>query len=63
MCEGTPRPLDASNISQKRCLFRDVSEASQKYLLQARKYLQFFKTTPQKWFRVISIGLLNYLIK
>ena len=29
----------------------------------SRRYLWFFKNTPQKWFCVISVGLLQYLIK
>ena len=61
----------------KRCILCDVFKTSRVYLQKdvfsmtslghlkdiSRKYLWFFKSTPQKWFRVISVGLLKYLIK
>ena len=68
---------DLLETSQKRCLFCDVFKTSRAYLKKdvfsvtslrrlrniSRKCLWFFKNTPQKWFRVIFIGLLQYLIK
>ena len=57
--------------------FCDVFKTSQKHLKKdafcvtstrrlkniSRKYLWFFKNTSQKWFCVISVGLLQYLMK
>ena len=60
---------DVSGISQKRCLFLDASETPQKHLSQVFLVFQKHvtktrhKNTSQKWFRVISVGLLKYLIK
>ena len=64
------------NISEKMSFvwrIWDVSSKSQKDVFSVtslrrlknilRKYLWFFKNTPEKWFRVISVGLLQYLIK
>ena len=45
----------------KKSLFRDVSETSQKHLSQV--FLVFQKYVTPKWFRVISVGSLQYLIK
>ena len=67
---------DVSNKSQKNCLC-NVFKTSWTYLKKcvysltslrcvkniSRKYLWFFKNTPQKWFSVVSAGLLKYLIK
>ena len=61
----------------KRCILCDVFKTSRTYLKKdvfsmtslghlkniSRKYLWFFKNTPQKRFRVISIRLLQYLTK
>ena len=60
-----------------RSLFSDVIKTSQKHLKKDVfcvtslrrpknifcKYVSFFKNTSQKWFRVIYVGLLQYLIK
>ena len=68
---------DLLETSQKRLLFCDVFKTSQTHLKKdvffvtslgrlksiSRKYLWFFKNTPQKWFCVISVGLLQYLRK
>ena len=42
------------------CLLRAISETSQKYFLHV---FVTFKNAPQKWFRVTSVELLEYLIK
>ena len=46
------RSLRPAKYISKRCLFGDVSETSQTH---PRKYLRFFKNTPQKWFPVIYV--------
>ena len=69
-------PWDISKTSSKRSLLCDVFKTSRaclkKYVFPvtsprrlktiSRKYLWFLKNTPQKWSRVISVGLLEYLI-
>ena len=71
------RLWDVSKTSQKRSFLCDVFKTSRAYLKKdvfpvtslrrlksiSRKYFWFSKDTSQKWFRVISVGLLQYLIK
>ena len=61
----------------KKMFFCDVFKTSQAYLKKdvfsvtslrrlkniSRMYFCFFKNMSQKWFREISVGLLQYLIK
>ena len=68
---------DLLETSQKRWIFCGVFKTSHIHLKKddfsvtslrrlkniSRKCLWFFKYSPQKWFRVISVGLLQYLIK
>ena len=68
---------EPSETSQKRSLSCDVFKTSQIHLKKdvfsvtslrrlknnSRKYFWFSKNTSQKWFRVISVGFLQYLIK
>ena len=51
---------DISNMSQKD-VFSVMSPRRLKNI--SPNLLWFFKNTPRKWFRVISVGLLKYLIK
>ena len=51
---------DISNMSQKD-VFSVTSPRRLKNI--SPNLLWFFKNTPRKWFRVISVGLLKYLIK
>ena len=45
----------------KRCQFRDVSETSQKYLSQV--FVTFQKYPTKMVLLLVSVGLLQYLIK
>ena len=67
------RLQEVSKTSQKRCILRDIFKTSRAYFKKdvfsvtslrhpkniSDKYFWFFKNTPQKWFRVISVVLLQ----